>query len=81
MRHVMPIFHRAACNAVADILRQFGDVDAVGSDAGVEGEGGGAVDVAVFVEAEAEDGSCLGVGDAGCCFVDGAGEGFGVAEA
>ena len=56
MRDVVSVFDRAADAAGTDVLREFGDVDAVGGGGVVEAGGGGAVDVVVFVEAEAEDG-------------------------
>lgn len=66
MRDVVAVYDGAADAGGADILREFGDEDAVlGSGVG-EAEWGGAVDVVVFVEAEAEDGGCEGEGYAGC---------------
>ena len=62
MRDVVSVFDRAADAAGADVLREFGDVDAVGGGGVVEAGGGGAVDVVVFVEAEAEDGGREGGG-------------------
>ena len=64
MRYIMPIQHRAsATDGVADILRDFGNVYAVGGCAGLEGLRRVAVDVTVFVKTEAED-------FFGDCFVD-----------
>ncbi len=66
MRDVVSVFDGAAEAASADVLREFGDVDAVGGGGVREAGGGGAVDVVVFVEAEAEDG-----GGEGCGYADG----------
>ena len=56
MCDVVFVFDRAADGAGTDVLCEFGDVDAVGGGGVREAGGGGAVDVVVFVEAEAEDG-------------------------
>ena len=66
MRDVVAVFNGAANAARADILREFGDEDAVGGNGVREARGGGAVDVVVFVEAEAEDGGGEGEVYAGC---------------
>ena len=58
MGDVVGVFDGAADEAGADVLCEFGDEDAVGGGGVGEAEGGGAVDVVVFVEAEAEDGGC-----------------------
>ena len=58
MRDIVTVFNGTADAAGADILCEFGDEDAVGGNGVEEGGGGGAVDVVVFVEAEAEDGGC-----------------------
>ena len=58
MGDVVGVFDRAADEAGADVLCEFGDKDAVRGGGVGEGVGGGAVDVVVFVEAEAEDGGC-----------------------
>ena len=58
MGDVVGVFNKAADEAGADVLCEFGDVDAVGGGGVGEAEGGGAVDVVVFVEAKAEDGGC-----------------------
>ena len=56
MRDVVFVFDGAADGAGTNVLCEFGDVDAVGGGGVGEAGGGGAVDVVVFVEAEAEDG-------------------------
>ena len=58
MRDVVAVFNGTADATGADILREFGDEDAVGGSGVGEGGRGGAVDVVVFVEAEAEDRGC-----------------------
>lgn len=58
MGDVVGVFDRAADEAGADVFGEFGDEDAVAGGGVREAEGGGAVDVVVFVEAEAEDGGC-----------------------
>ena len=66
MRDVVSVFDRAADAAGTDVLRKFGDEDAVGGGGVSKGGGGGAVDVVVFVDAKAEDGGGEGEGYAGC---------------
>lgn len=66
MRNVVSVFYGAANATRADVLCQFGDEDAVGGGGIKEAGGGGAVDVVVFVEAEAEYGGGKGEGYAGC---------------
>ena len=66
MRDVVSVFNGAADVAGADILREFSDEDAVSGGGVREAKGGGAVDVVVFIETEAEDGSGEGKGYAGC---------------
>ncbi len=70
MRDVVSVFDRAADDAGTDVLREFGNVDAVGGGGVGEAGGGGAVDVIVFVEAEAEDGG----GEGGSYAVGGVGD-------
>ena len=66
MRDFVAVFNGTADAAGAEILREFGDEDAVGGNGVGEGRGGGAVDVVVFVEAEAKDGGREGEVYAGC---------------
>lgn len=80
----MPVNDAArAGDAVADMLRQLRDEDAVGGDAGLQRlRAGVAVEVRVLVLPEAEDLVGLGGGDAGGRVLardDAAGEGLGVA--
>ena len=71
MGNVVFVYNRAgAADAVANVLSQFCDVDAVAGGAGREALRGGSVDVGVFVEAEAEDGIGGGWGDARCRVAD-----------
>lgn len=71
MGDVVFIYNRTgAADAVADVLSQFCNVDAVAGGAGEEALRGGAVDVGVFVKAETEDGVGGGRGNARCCVAD-----------
>ena len=67
MGNVVFVYDRAgATDAVADVLSQLCNIDTIAGGTGGEALRGEAIDIGVFVKAEAENGISSGGGDASC---------------
>ncbi len=67
MGDVVFVYDRAgAADAVADVLSQLCNIDTVAGGTSGEALRGGAINMGVFVKAEAENGIGSGGGDASC---------------